>query len=147
MTVSRIGHTPLQRHLGMYYLDDLDDPPADGSATVAGEVRPELMGPAGSLEGGLVATLIDTAGATAAARVLDGLVATQSLTISFTSPVRVGPAVARGVPVRVGKRDAVVEVHLTDAGNGDRLCATALLTAVRIGDRPSLGADGMVDRG
>lgn len=142
----RVGHTPLQRHLGMYYLDDLDNPPADGSATVAGEVRDELKGPAGSLEGGLVATLIDTAGATAAARALNGLVATQSLTISFTAPVRVGPAVARGIPVRVGKRDAVVEVHLTDAGNGDRLCATALLTAVRIGERPALGEDGLVDR-
>ena len=98
---------------------------------------------AGSLEGGLVATLIDTAGATAAARALDGMVATQTMTISFTSPVRIGPAVAKGVPVRVGKRDAVVEVHLTDAGNGDRLCATALLTVVRIGDRPSLGTDGL----
>jgi uncharacterized protein (TIGR00369 family) len=95
------------------------------------------------MEGGLVSTLIDTAGATAAARALDGLVATQSMTIAFLSPVRVGPAVARGVPVRVGKRDAVVEVHLTDAGNGDRLCATALMTVVRIGDRPSLGADGL----
>lgn len=146
MSESRTGHTPLQRHLGIHYLDDIDNPPADGSATVQSDVRDDLMGPAGSLEGGLVATLIDTAGATSAARVLDGLVATQSLTICFTSPVRIGPAVARGVPVRVGKRDAVVEVHLTDAGNGGRLCATALLTAVRIGDRPALGADGLVDR-
>lgn len=140
---SRLGHTPLQRHLGIFYLDDLANPPKDGSATVQGDVRDDLRGPAGSLEGGLVATLIDTAGATAAARALDGLVATQSMTIAFTSPVRVGPAVARGVPVRVGKRDAVVEVHLTDAGDGDRLCATALLTAIRIGDRPSLGSDGL----
>jgi uncharacterized protein (TIGR00369 family) len=141
--IDRSGHTPLQRLLGIYYLDDLNNPPADGSATVQGDVRDDFKGPAGSMEGGLVATLIDTAGATAAARALDGLVATQSMTISFLSPVRVGPAVARGVPVRVGKRDSVVEVHLTDAGNGDRLCATALLTVVRIGDRPSLGADGL----
>lgn len=143
MTDARTGHTPLQRHLGMHYLDDLANPPADGSATVQAEMRDELRGPAGSLEGGLVATLLDTAGATAAARVLDGLVATQSLAISFTAPMKVGPAVATGVPVRVGKRDAVVEVRLFDAGNGNRLCATALLTAVRIGDRPSLGADGL----
>jgi uncharacterized protein (TIGR00369 family) len=137
------GHTPLQRHLGIRYLDDLEHPPADGSATVECEVRDELRGPAGSVEGGLVSTLLDTAGATAAARALDGLVATQSLNISFTAPVKVGPAVAVGRPVRVGKRDAVVEVRLTDAGNGHRLCAIALLTAVRIGDRPSLGSDGL----
>jgi uncharacterized protein (TIGR00369 family) len=140
---ARIGHTPLQRHLGMRYLDDLANPPADGSATVQAEMRDELRGPAGSLEGGLVATLLDTAGATAASRVLDGLVATQSLSISFTAPVKIGPAVATGHPVRVGKRDAVVEVRVVDAGNGNRLCATALLTAVRIGDRPTLGADGL----
>lgn len=127
----------------MHYLDDLDDPPADGSATVQCDVRDELRGPAGSVEGGLVATLLDTAGATAASRALDGLVATQSLTISFTAPLKVGPAVAVGRPLRVGKRDAVVEVRLSDAGNNGRLCAVALLTAVRIGDRPSLGADGL----
>ncbi len=127
----------------MHYLDDLDDPPADGSATVQCDVRDELRGPAGSVEGGLVATLLDTAGATAASRALDGLVATQSLTISFTAPLKVGPAVAVGRPLRVGKRDAVVEVRLSDAGNGGRLCAVGLLTAVRIGDRPSLGADGL----
>jgi uncharacterized protein (TIGR00369 family) len=138
------GHTPLQRHLGMRYLDDFTNPPADGSASVQVEMRDDLRGPAGSLEGGLVATLLDTAGATAAARALDGLVATQSLSISFTAPVTVGPAVATGHPVRVSKRSAVVEVRVVDAGDGDRLCATALLTAVRIGDRPSLGADGLV---
>jgi uncharacterized protein (TIGR00369 family) len=138
-----IGHTPLQRHLGIRYLDDLENPPADGSATVQCDVRDELRGPAGSVEGGLVATLLDTAGATAASRALDGLVATQSLNISYLSPVKVGPAVAVGNPVRVGKRDAVVEVRLTDAGNDNRLCAIALLTAVRIGDRPSIGTDGL----
>ena len=140
-----LGHTPLQRHLGIYYLDDLDSPPEDGSATVQAEMRDELRGPAGSLEGGLVATLLDIAGATAASRALDGLVATQSLSISFTAPVRVGPAVATGHPVRVGKRDAVVEVRLVDAGSDNRLCATALLTAVRIGERPGIGADGLAE--
>jgi acyl-coenzyme A thioesterase PaaI-like protein len=57
----RIGHTPLQRLLGVFYLDDLDNPPTDGSATVQGDVRDDFKGPAGSMEGGLVATLIDTA--------------------------------------------------------------------------------------
>lgn len=137
-----VGHTPLQRHLGIRYLDDLHHPPTDGSATVQAEMRDELRGPAGSMEGGLVATLLDTAGATAAARALDGLVATQSMSISFTAPVKVGPAIAVGRPVRVGKRDAVVEVRVTDAGNGDRVCAIALLTAVRIGERPPLSRVG-----
>jgi uncharacterized protein (TIGR00369 family) len=140
-----VGHTPLQRHLGIRYLDDIDNPPADGTARVQVEMRDDLRGPAGSLEGGLVATLLDTAGAIAASRALEGMVATQSLSICFTAPVKVGPALAIGTPLRAGRRDAVVEVRVTDVGNGNRLCATALLTAVRIGERPGMGADGMAE--
>jgi uncharacterized protein (TIGR00369 family) len=132
------GRTPLQAHLDVRYLDPPADSPA-GSVTVQAAARPELCGPAGSLEGGLVATLLDAAGASAAARVLHGLVATQALSICYTAPVTVGPARATGVPVRVGSRQAVVEVHLIDAGRDGELCATALLTAVRIGERSKLG--------
>ncbi len=127
--------TPFSKTLGIHFVNlhrDLDD----NSVTVQAEARDDLKGPAGSMEGGVVATLLDYAGATAAAKALNGLVATQSLTMSFLAPVKVGPARAVGVPVRAGKRDAVIEVKLYDEGRDNRLCATALLTAVRIGDRP-----------
>jgi uncharacterized protein (TIGR00369 family) len=131
------GHTPLQTALGIHFVNLFRDPD-DTSVTVQAEARDDLKGPAGSMEGGVVATLLDYAGATAAAKALNGLVATQSLTISFLAPVKVGPARAVGVPVRAGKRDAVIEVKMYDVGRDNRLCATALLTAVRIGDRPTL---------
>lgn len=131
------GQTPFGRTIGLNFVNLFQDPD-DQSVTVRAEAREDLKGPAGSLEGGVVATLLDYAGATAAARALDGLVATQSLSICYLSPVKIGPAVAVGTPLRVGKRDAVVEVRLVDAGREDRLCATALLTAIRIGDRPPI---------
>jgi uncharacterized protein (TIGR00369 family) len=129
------GQTPFGLAIGLEFVN-LFSHPDDPSVTVRLEAREDLKGPAGSVEGGVVATLLDYAGATAAARALDGLVATQSLSIYYLHPVKVGPAVAVGTPVRVGKREAVIEVKLYDKGRDDRLCTTALLTAVRIGDRP-----------
>lgn len=130
------GQTPFQAHLGLRYFK----PPADappGTTVVHAEVRDDLRGPAGSLEGGVLATLIDVAGASCAARSLGALVATQSLTLCYLAPVRVGPACATASPLRAGQRDAVIEVRVTDRGREDRLCATALLTAVRLEPRTS----------
>lgn len=131
------GQTPFGKTIGLSFVN-LFQNPDDPSVTVQAEAREDLKGPAGSLEGGVVATLLDYAGATAAARAMDGLVATQSLSIAYLHPVRVGPAVAVGAPLRVGKREAVVEVKVFDQGRDNRLCATALLTAVRIGERPRI---------
>jgi uncharacterized protein (TIGR00369 family) len=130
-----VGYTPLQRMFGINFVGLFEGSP-DGAATVEIADIENLKGPAGSLEGGVVATLLDYAGAIAAARALNGLVATQSLSICYLHPVKVGPAVAVGTPLRSGNREAVVEVKVFDAGRDDRLCATALLTAVRIGDKP-----------
>jgi uncharacterized protein (TIGR00369 family) len=125
------GQTAFQAHLGIRYFP----PPADApewAILVRCEVRDDLRGPAGSLEGGVVATLIDVAGASSAARGLGALVATQTISLSYLAPVRVGPATALAVPVRVGKRDAVVEVRVTDPGKDDRLCSIALLNVVAL---------------
>lgn len=129
------GQTPFGKTIGLSFVN-LFRNAADPSVTVQIEARDDLKGPAGSVEGGVVATLLDYAGATAAARAMDGLVATQSLSIAYLHPVKVGPAVAVGTPLRIGKREAVVEVKVFDQGRDNRLCATALLTAVRIGERP-----------
>ena len=92
------------------------------------DVRKDLCGPAGSVEGGVVSTLVDVAGASAAAFACGSLVATQTLSISFLAPGRSGPLVATGVPVRVGETDAVSEVHVIDKGRDDRLIAVGLVT-------------------
>lgn len=129
------GQTPFGKTIGLSFVN-LFQNPDDPAVTVQIEARDDLKGPAGSVEGGVIATLLDYAGATAAARAMDGLVATQSLSICYLHPVKAGPAVAVGTPLRVGKREAVIDVKVYDQGRDNRLCATALLTAIRIGERP-----------
>src|SRR3954449_2446681 len=116
--------TPFQQSLGLRWL-------AGGEAdqvAVEMELREDLCGPAGSLEGGVVSTIVDVAGASAAAKAFGGLVATSHMTISFLSPGRVGPIRATGTPLRVGKHDAVAEVRVIDRGKDDRFMAVGLVT-------------------
>jgi uncharacterized protein (TIGR00369 family) len=116
--------TPFQQSLGLRWLAG-DEP---GQVAVELELRDDLKGPAGSLEGGVVSTIVDVAGASAAAQAVGGLVATQHISISFLAPGRNGPVRATGTPLRVGKSDAVVEVRVVDLGRDDRLMAVALVT-------------------
>lgn len=128
--------TRFQQSLGARWASVEDDPAAVAVELV---LRPELCGPAGSLEGGIVATLADVAGASAAARALGSMVATQHISISYLAPGRVGPVRAVGTPLRVGRRDVVAEVRITDRGNGDRLMAVALVTVRGLAGRPGEG--------
>jgi uncharacterized protein (TIGR00369 family) len=141
MTISDEGYVPdsqtaFQRLLGIRYFPPSPGAPA-GSMVLKADVRDDLRGPAGSLEGGVVATMIDVAGASCAATALESLVATQAISLCYLAPVKVGPATATAQPLRVGARDAVVEVRVHDPGSDGRLCATALLTAVKLPSRPA----------
>src|SRR5438067_13708808 len=123
--------TPFQQSLGLRWLAGDET----GQVAVELELRDDLKGPAGSLEGGVVSTIADVAGASAGAQATNGLVATQHMAISFLAPGRDGPVRATGVPMRVGKSDAVAEVRIVDTGNDARLIAVALIT-VRVFDTP-----------
>jgi len=107
----------------------------NGGVTVEMDLRDDLRGPAGSLEGGVVSTLADVAGASTAAMALTAMVATQQISISFLAPGRIGPVRATGKPVRVGRKDAVVQVDIVDVGNEDRLMAVALVTIKALANR------------
>ncbi|MCU1448672.1 MAG: hypothetical protein JWP02_842, partial [Acidimicrobiales bacterium] len=63
--------TPFQQSLGLRWSKgDSDD-----QVAVELDMRDDLRGPAGSLEGGVVSTIVDVAGASAAAKAVNGLVA------------------------------------------------------------------------
>ena len=119
--------TPFQKSLGLHW-HALDD--ASGSVAVEMDMRDDLRGPAGSLEGGVVSTLADVAGASAIGFSV-GMVATEHLAISFLAPGREGPIRAIGTPLRIGRDAGVAEVRVVDLGKDDRLMAVALVT-VRI---------------
>jgi uncharacterized protein (TIGR00369 family) len=128
--------TPFQRSLGLAWHPGS----VPGELAVTMELRPELCGPAGSLEGGVVSTLADVAGASACAMALGhGLVATEHLTVSFLAPGRVGPVAAAAQVLRAGRRDAVAEVRVTDTGRDDRLLAVAHVTVRALEPRAAAG--------
>ena len=129
-TTTPEGATEFHRMLGLRWKST-----DNGGVTVEMDLRDDLRGPAGSLEGGVVSTLADVAGASTAAMALTAMVATQQISISFLAPGRIGPVRATGKPVRVGREDAVVQVDIVDVGNKDRLMAVALVTIKALADR------------
>jgi uncharacterized protein (TIGR00369 family) len=92
------------------------------------DITDEMRGPGGSVHGGLLASLVDCAGASAIARASGLPVATSGASLSYLSAARVGPLRASAVPLRMSRHHGVAEVRVFDAGKQDRLVATALVT-------------------
>jgi uncharacterized protein (TIGR00369 family) len=92
------------------------------------DVTDEVRGPSGAVHGGLVASLVDCAGALAVARVSKRLVATATTSISYLAAGRVGPLRASASVMRIGSHHGVADVRVCDVGHDDRLVASALVT-------------------
>lgn len=126
--------TLFQKFLGLRWtVLDRDD----GIVAIDMDMRDDLRGPAGSLEGGVVSTLVDVAGASAVAMKAGSMVATEHIAVSFLAPGRIGPIRATGVPLRIGRHDGVAEVRVIDTGKEDRLMAVATVT-VRVLEAPGV---------
>jgi len=135
MAEREIG-TAFRRWLGLRW----ERAPGERAVAVVLDVRDDLRGPAGSLEGGVVSTLADVAGASACAVEAGRLVATEHIAISLLAPGRVGPVRATATVLRSGRRDAVAEVRVVDEGKDNRLMAVALVTVRILGDQPTADA-------
>jgi uncharacterized protein (TIGR00369 family) len=105
---------------------------ANGVVAVGLDISDDLRGPGGTLDDGVVSTIVDVAGASAVG-LKAGPVATEQVSISFIAPGRVGPIRATASPLRVGAHDGVSEVKVIDTGMQDRLMAVGTVT-VRILD-------------
>ncbi len=92
------------------------------------DISDDLRGPGGSVHGGLLASLIDCAGASAVKHASGRLPATSNLSISYLAAGRIGPLRAVAKPLRIGKHHGVAEVHVHDVGKDQRLVATAFVT-------------------
>lgn len=118
--------TPLHALLGLEYIDDPAAEP--GTAVVRMPVRPEAFGTGGNLHGGAIATLIDVAAASAAAR-NSAFVPGQNSLVTADIHVRYlgrpkGVWVdARAHVVRAGRQLIVVECRVVDCE--DRVIAVA----------------------
>jgi uncharacterized protein (TIGR00369 family) len=94
------------------------------------DIRDDLRGPAGNLQGGITATLVDVAAASTAALSGTALVATTEMTVHYLAPGRVGPVRAVGELLHSGGRVVSVEVRVFDGGMDDLLMTVALVAFV-----------------
>lgn len=99
----------------------------DGSARIAFDVRDEHLNPAGTLHGGVVATLVDTAmGQAVRTTTGDGEVpATSQLTVTYLRPGRPGTLAVTG---RVRTRGAHLTVCEADVEQDGAAIAHAVAT-------------------
>jgi uncharacterized protein (TIGR00369 family) len=92
------------------------------------EITDEMRGPGGAVHGGLVASLVDRAGAYAIARDSRQPVATSNVALSYLASASAGPLRAAAATLRIGRRQGVAEVKVYDQGREGRLVATAVIT-------------------
>lgn len=108
--------TAFQKSLGITWAPTEGGEPSDARGSVQMEIRDDLRGPAGSLEGGAIATLIDVSAASCAAFHYGPSVVTQQIVTNYLSAALVGPVAAEASPVRIGRSVGVIEVRLYDRG-------------------------------
>ena len=92
------------------------------------DMRDDMRGPAGSLHGGIVAVLVDCAGASCVAAAGARPVATLQTSIEYLAAARVGPIRAVATLLRASKAFGVVDVKVFDVGKDNRLVAAAHVT-------------------
>jgi uncharacterized protein (TIGR00369 family) len=99
-----------------------------GEVDVAMDVRRHHLNLMGTLHGGMIATLADTATGLAVRTTIDKdlTFTTTQLSVTFLAPGREGRVLARGRVLKSGRRFAYAEADVVDAG--ERLLARATAT-------------------
>jgi len=103
---------------------------AEGQVDVSLALEPRHLNLVGTLHGGMIATLADTATGLAYRTVLEPGTShvTGSLTVTFLAPGRTGTVIARGGVIKRGRRFGYAEADVVD-GDGTLLArATATFT-------------------
>lgn len=113
--------TPLHALLALEYMDVTESGPAEpGTALVRMPIRPEAYGASGSLHGGAIATLIDVAAASAAARNSafvpgQNTLVTADIHVRYLGRAKGSYVDAHAHVVRAGRQLIVVECRVVDA--------------------------------
>jgi uncharacterized protein (TIGR00369 family) len=117
----------------------LEHDAARGWARIGFEARPEFLNPAGFVQGGILAAMLDDAMGPPALLMSDGelYTATIDLNVSFLAPARPGRFVGEGQVVRMGKTVAFLEARLTDSEGTLVAKATSSARLVPVSRLPS----------
>ena len=107
--------------------DVVDARPADGWIRIRFEGRPEFLNPAGYIQGGFLAAMLDDTMGPAMFVYAEGRLFTPTIEmhVSFLSPARPGPIYGEGQVVQAGKSIAFLEGKLTDLSGAVLARATA----------------------
>ena len=94
----------------------IDVRPADGWIRVGFEARPEFVNPAGFIQGGFLAAMLDDTMGPAIFTHTEGRLysATIDMTVSYLAPAKVGPLFGEGQVIQLGKTVGFVEAKLMD---------------------------------
>src|SRR5215467_3638968 len=126
--LDRVTPPPSAKLLGWHLLDAR---PAEGWIRVGFDGKPEFCNPAGFVQGGMLAAMLDDTMGPAVFVMTGGRLytATITMTVNFLAPAIPGPIVGEATVTQLGKTIAFVEGRLT--GNTGALLATAS-TSVRL---------------
>jgi uncharacterized protein (TIGR00369 family) len=96
----------------------LEARPADGWVRIGFEGRPEFVNPAGCIQGGFLAAMLDDTMGPAVFLHSGGALYTSTISfnVTFMAPARPGPLFGEGQVIQLGKTVGFVEAWLTDAG-------------------------------
>lgn len=111
--LDRLPAPPCAQLLGWKVLDSRPD---EGWIRIGFEGRPEFRNPAGFIQGGFLAAMLDDTMGPAVFAATDGALytATIDMSVSYLRPARVGPLFGEGQVVQLGKTVAFIEAQLTD---------------------------------
>ncbi|WP_430425252.1 PaaI family thioesterase [Phenylobacterium sp.] len=120
--------------------------PADGWIRIRFEGRPEFVNPAGHIQGGFLAAMLDDTMGPAMFIYAEGRMFTPTieLHVSYLAPARPGPLYGEGQVVQAGKTIAFLEGRLMDLSGTVVAKATATARLVPAGKAltPSLNGEG-----
>lgn len=111
----------------------VDARPADGWIRIRFEGRPQFRNPAGFIQGGFLAAMLDDTMGPAVFAMTEGelYTVTIGMNVSFMAPAKVGQIFGEGRVVQLGRTTGFVEGELRDVAGVllARATATARLTA------------------
>ncbi|MES3027797.1 MAG: PaaI family thioesterase [Pseudomonadota bacterium] len=109
----------------------LDARPSDGWIRIGFEGRPEFCNPAGFIQGGFLAAMLDDTMGPAIFTHTEGALysATIEMNVQYLAPARVGPIIGEGRVVQLGKSVGFVEAQLLDE---HEMCLARATSSVRL---------------
>jgi uncharacterized protein (TIGR00369 family) len=124
--LDNIAAPPSSKLLGWHLLDAR---PGDGWIRIGFDGKPEFCNPAGFVQGGILAAMLDDTMGPAVFTMTEGKLytATITMTVNFLAPARPGPITGEATVTQLGKTVAFVEGRLM-AADGTVL-ATATTSA------------------